>query len=87
MKNQDGLGLADEEGQPITTGAKVYIETYYKTYLQSFADIDDETTNMFTYTDSCHHEYYTNSASTSNVAVVAGQKQLSCEDGEPKMVF
>ena len=42
---------------------------------------------MFTYKDSSNHNYYTSTASSTSIAVVAGHKQLSCEDGEPKMVF
>ena len=47
------------EGIEIKNGSRIYIETYFKSYLQSFADIDDETTKMFSYRDYSNHEYYT----------------------------
>ena len=42
---------------------------------------------MFSYKDYSNHEYYTNTSSKTSIAVVAGTKQLSFEDGEPKMGF
>ena len=63
MKNQDEYNITPEDDAPISSGTKIYIETYYKTYLQSFADIADETTAMFTYKDSSNHNYYTSTSS------------------------
>jgi hypothetical protein len=52
--------------------------------------MDDEITNLFTYVDRDLHSYYnrsTGQGSDTKVGVVAGQRQLKCEESEPKMVF
>ena len=41
----------------------------------------------YEYVDRTKIDYYTKTKSDSMINVVAGAKQLSCEEGEPKMVF
>jgi len=68
-------------------GTPIYIESYYKTFLQIFFDMEDEITSMFTYIDDSLHKYYNSMVSETQIGIVAGHKQLKCEDSEPKMVF
>jgi len=81
----------DEDGHmPLKDHTAVYIQTYEDAFLQIFFDMDDEITHLFTYVDRNLHSYYnrsTGSKSDNKVGVVAGQKQLKCEESEPKMVF
>lgn len=53
--NQD-QELADDygeeiDGRPIQDKTKIYIESYFKTYLQVYESIDDSTAKSFKYHD------------------------------------
>jgi hypothetical protein len=66
----------------------VYIESYFKTFVQIYEDIDDDITLSFQYKDSYNHAYYNSfNASKSQLNPVLGAKQLKFEVNEPKMIF
>lgn len=88
LNQEQELDDDDEiEGHEIYHGTKFYLETAYSTFLQVYQKIEDDAGHLFTYKDRTKHEFYTMLRSGSLVSVVAGAKQLTCEEGEPKMVF
>ena len=88
-QEQGGDDYGEEtEGKPVADKTKVYIESYFKTYIQTFDDIEDEIVKTFRYRDRHPHAYYNLYNSTkSQLQVVAGAKQMKFEQNEPQMIF
>ena len=58
-QEQGGDDYGEEtEGKPVADKNKVYIESYFKTYIQTFDDIEDEIVKTFRYRDKHPHAYY-----------------------------
>ena len=74
----------EDDGTPdveLFHDTKIFIETYFNSFLQIYYDIEDESQQMFTYKDPNKHEMYNVFRSKTQVNIIAGHKQDSCDEG------